>query len=64
MLKNAPTNAGDTTDADTLLMSGRSRGGGNGSPLNYSCLENPMVRGAWWAKSAELQKSQIQPSDW
>jgi len=47
MLKNAPTNAGDTTDADTTLMSGRSHRGGNGSPLNYSCLENPMVRGAW-----------------
>ena len=47
VLKNAPANAGDTIDADAILVSGRSPEGGNGSPFNYSCLENPMDRGAW-----------------
>jgi len=41
--KNLPANAGDTGDVG--LISGRSAGGGHGSPLQYSCLENPMDRG-------------------
>ena len=43
-----PANAGDAEDLGLIPGWGRSRGGGNGNPLQYSCLENPMVRGAWW----------------
>ena len=45
-VKNPPANAGD---AGLIPGSGRSPGGGNGNSLQYSCLENPMARGAWWA---------------
>ena len=38
-------------------------GGGNGNPLQYSCLENPMDGGAWWAVAHEVAKSQTQLSD-
>ena len=48
-VKNPPANAGDTRDAGSIPGSGRSTGGGNGYPLQYSCLENPMDRGAWQA---------------
>ena len=46
MVKNPPANAGDTS---SIPMSGRSSGGGNGNPLQGSCLGNPMDIGAWWA---------------
>ena len=46
MVKNQPANAGD---ASLIPGSGRSPGGGHGSPLQYSCLENLMDGGAWWA---------------
>ena len=46
MVKNSPANAGD---ASSILGLGRSPGEGNGNPLQYSCLGNPMDRGAWWA---------------
>ena len=46
VVKNPPANAGNT---GSNPGSGRSPGGGNGNPLQYSCLENPMDRGAWWA---------------
>ena len=49
MVKNPPGKAGDIRDMHSISGSGRSPGGGNGSPLQYSCLENPMDRGAWWA---------------
>ena len=49
MVKNPPANAGDTRDASLIPESGRSPGGGNDNPLQYSCLGNPMDRGAWWA---------------
>ena len=52
--KNLPANAGDTEDAGSIPRSGRSPGEGNGNPLQYSCLKNPMSRGAWWAT---VQKS-------
>ena len=48
VIKNPPANAGDTGDAALIPRSGRSPGGRNGKPLQYSCLENPMDRGAWW----------------
>ena len=44
--KEPPANSGDSGDAGLIPGSGRS-GGGHGSPLQYSCLENPMDRGAW-----------------
>ena len=49
MVKKPPANAGDGRDADLIPRSRRSPGGGHGNPLQYSCLENPMGRGAWWA---------------
>ena len=45
-VKNLPASGGDM---GSILRSGRSRGGGNGSPLQDSCLRNPIDRGAWWA---------------
>ena len=49
MVKNPPTNAGDRRDVSSIPGSGRSPLGANGNPLQYSGLENPMDRGAWWA---------------
>ena len=46
VVKNSSANAGDPGSISVL---GRSPGEGNGNPLQYSCLENPMDRGAWWA---------------
>ena len=48
MGKNPPANAGDTRDEGLIPGSGRSPGGGNGNPLQYSCLENSTDRGGWW----------------
>ena len=53
-VKNPPTNAGDTRDAGSTPGLGRSPGGGYGNPLQYSCLENPMDKGAW--KTASVGK--------
>ena len=47
MVKNMPANAGDTGDMGLKPGSGRSPGGGNGNPLQYSCLENSTDREAW-----------------
>ena len=49
MGEESSCNAGDTEDVSLDPESGRSPGGGNGNPLQYSCLENPMDRGAWQA---------------
>ena len=49
VLKNLPANAGDTGDTGLIPGLGRSPGGGHGNPLQYSCLENSMHRGAWLA---------------
>ena len=49
VVKNLPAHAGDRRDARWIPGSGRSPGEGNGNPLQYSCLENPMGRGAWRA---------------
>ena len=49
MVKNQPASEGDTGDIGLIPQSGRSPGEGNGNPLQYSCLENPMDRGAWQA---------------
>ena len=47
-------------DAGSIPGLGRSPGEGNGNPLQYSCLENPMDGGAWWATVHGVAKSQIQ----
>ena len=57
VVKNPPADAGDTRDAGLIPGSGRSPGGGNGNPLQYSCLETPMDRGAWWAIVHGVTKS-------
>ena len=49
MVKNPPANAGDARDVGSIPGSGRSLTGGNGNPLQYPCLENPIDRGAWRA---------------
>ena len=49
MVKNSPVNAEDITDTGSTPGLGKSLGGGHGNPLQYSCLENPMDRGAWRA---------------
>ena len=46
VVKNPPANSADTRDVGSMPGSGRSPGGGHGNPLQYSCLENPMDRGA------------------
>ena len=48
-VKNSPASAGDARDVGSIPGSGRSPGGKNGNPLQYSCLEIPLGRGAWWA---------------
>ena len=48
VVKNPPANAGDIKDVGSIPGLGRSSGGGRGNPLQYSFLENPMDRGAWW----------------
>ena len=57
-VKNLTANAGDLRDVSSISESGRSPGGGHGNPLQYSCLENPMDRGAWWAIVHGVTKSQ------
>ena len=47
VVKNLPANAGDAGDMGSIPGSGRFHGEGNGNPLEYSCLGNPMDRGAW-----------------
>ena len=49
VVQNLPANAGDIRDAGSISGSGRSPGGGHGSPLEYSCPENPMDRETWRA---------------
>ena len=55
VVKNSSANAGD---AGSIPGSGRSPEGGNGNPFQYSCLENPMDREAWWAAVHGVAKSQ------
>ena len=62
MVQNLPANSGDTRDAGLIPRSGKFPGGGNDSPLQYSCLENFMDRGAWWTAVHEVAKSQTQLS--
>ena len=57
-MKNPPANAGHIRDVGSIPGSARSPGGGHGNPLQYSCLENPMDREAWWATVHGVAKSQ------
>ena len=59
VVKNLPANAGDTRDLGSIPGSGRSHGRGNGNPLQYSCLENFVGRGAWWATGLGAAKSNL-----
>ena len=49
VVRNPPANAGSTGDSSLIPGSGRYPGEGNGNPLQYSCLGNPVDKGAWWA---------------
>ena len=63
VVKNPPANAGDIRDEDSIPGLGRSPGEGHGNALQYSCLENPMDRGAWWAIAPGVAKSEIRLKD-
>ena len=69
MVKNPPANIGDLRDTGSFPGSGRSPGGGLGNPLQYSCLENPMDRGAWqatvpWVAESQTELKQLSNSDY
>ena len=61
VVENSP--AGDARDVGSILGLERSPRVGNGNPLQYSCLENPMARGAWWATVHGVVKSQTGLND-
>ena len=62
MVKKPPSNAGDAGDSGLIPGSGRSHGEGNGNPLQYSCLESSIDRGAWWATVHGVAKGQTRLS--
>ena len=71
MVKNLTAIAGDVRDMGSIPGSGRFTRGGHGNPLQYSCLENPMDRGAWQAtvhrvaqSQARLKQQQAQCDSW
>ena len=63
LVKNLPANAGDARDTGLIPVLRRSPRTGNGNPLQYSCLGNPMDRGAWQTTVHGVAKSQTQPSN-
>ena len=63
VVKKPPANAGNIRDGVLIPESGRSPGGRHGNPPQYSGLENPMDREAWWAMVQGVAKSQTQLSD-
>ena len=63
MVKNPPANAGGAGDMGSIPGLGRSAGEGNSNPLQYSCLENSMDRGAWQAVAHGATKCWTQLSD-
>ena len=64
VVKTPPANAGEAGDVGSIPGSSRCLGGGDGNPLQYSCLENPIDRGAWWATVHGVAKSWTRLSDW
>ena len=63
VVKSPPANAGDIRDVGSIPGSGRTLVGGHGNPLQYSCLENPMDRGTWWATMHRSQRGRHDLSD-
>ena len=63
VIKIPPANAGDIRSMGSILGWERSPGGGHGNSLQYSCLENPMDRGAWWVQSMGSQRDRHNWSD-
>ena len=63
VVKNPPANAGDIRELGSIPGLGRFLGGGHGNPIQYSCLENPTDRGAWWAIVHGIAKSRARLSD-
>ena len=59
VIKNLLVNSGDTRDPGSIPGLGKSPRGGHGNPLQYSCLEDPMDRGAWWAAYSPLGHKQL-----
>ena len=59
VVENPLANAGDKRDVGSIPGSGRFPGEGQGNPLQYSCLDNPMDRGAWWATVHRAAKSEV-----
>ena len=59
MVKNTPANAGDVRDEGSIPGLGRSPGEGNDNPVQHSCLENPMDRGAWQASLQGRKESDM-----
>ena len=59
VVKNTPANAGDIKDLGSVPGSAGSPGGGHGNPLQDSCLENPMDRGAWKLQSQESDTTEV-----
>ena len=62
VVETLPANVGDTRDLGSIPGLGRSPGAGNGNSLQYSCLGNPMDRGAWWAPIHGVAKSRTRLS--
>ena len=63
VVKNLPANAGDTGEAGSSPGLGKSPGGGRGTPLQYSCLVNPIDRGVWWATVHGVTNSRTRLND-
>ena len=63
VVKTPSPSAGDLRDSGLIPGLGRSPGEGHGNPLEYSCLENPMDRGVWWAMVHRVAKSQTRLCD-
>ena len=57
VVKRPPASEGEIRDVDSIPGSGKSTGVGNVNPLQYSCLENPMGRGTWWAAVHRITES-------
>ena len=59
VVENSPASAGDIRDPGSIPGSGRSPGGGHGNPLQYSCLKNPVDRGAWCVTVHGITQSNV-----
>ena len=64
VVKNSPANAGDLRGTALIPGSGRSPGGGHSNPLQYSCLQNPMDRGAWQATHSPWGHKELDATEW